>query len=366
MPKLNKADLQPDLTKDMTKKDLFADKDKLWLIQDWISLNGKLLVSGTQGSSKTWVTLWMAFCIAAGQECFGHLVNQGPVLIVDEETPIDVIENRLDSFANHFNIDGYKKLDITVMSLTGVKWGEKNIYLNDMIETLKPVYISLESLVAMIPPKGGLSENSPALASMVNSSLINMMKYKATPSLTCHCAKRFTDRELSIEEINEPDITMQTTCSGSGNVVGLTCDTGIYIHKISDDPLRLAIITKPRRKPVDAKEIKYIELKENEYGGNEAWMELIPPPPTLPIGSSKKIFALLSDGTNKCNNVWKSLEENKISSKLTLDTKININRGIKDLERHSIISKGDVAISWKMNPNYMTDCEANYLKELII
>lgn len=368
MPKVTKADLTPEL--DMTKKDLQPDIEKDWLIYRWFPRGHRIVVAGSAGSSKTWITLWIAVCIAAGEKVFGLPALQGPVLIVDEDTTTDVLEERLNRYVRYFGYMEYQDLPIYILSHEGIKWHPTSTLLHDTIKAVHPVYISFESYVAMMPGEGlkGCDENSANSGRMAGKELLRAMKHcDSTVSLTAHTTKGFEKLGLSLEEMDDSNVQMQTLVAGSVNLVGQACDTGLYIHKISEKPkpLRFAIITKARRSAIPSGSIKYIEVKEDSYGGDIAWLEQISPLSLSPSDEAKKIFKLMSNGTNFCNNKWHPVKSSKITREATLVGKTELNKGIRELLNHKVILESDVPYSWIMNKIYPYECDPIYLKELI-
>lgn len=58
-----------------------------WLVDNWIPLGHRCMDCAPEGSYKTFWGCAMAVSVAAGKPFLGSSVKQGPVLIIDGETP---------------------------------------------------------------------------------------------------------------------------------------------------------------------------------------------------------------------------------------------------------------------------------------
>ena len=69
-----------------------------WLIESLIPKQGITALSGNPGDFKTWTTIHIALCVARNIPVFNRFkVNQGGVLVVDEEDHIRLLKKRLGS-----------------------------------------------------------------------------------------------------------------------------------------------------------------------------------------------------------------------------------------------------------------------------
>ena len=351
----------------VTKQDMRCDTEPDYLVHPWLPIGDRILVAGTQGCSKTWILLWLCVCVAAGKKFFGRPVMQGPVLIVDEETPTHVIVERLNRYCLSMGYQSYKELPIEILSHEGVRWGLTNRVLYNMLKVQQPSYVSMESFIAMTPSgQKGKHENDSGLGALVRDDMLAIMKHASTVSLSCHTSKKFCEQGLLIDEINDSEVTMQSLVSGSPHLVGQACDTGLYIHKISEppNPLRFAIVTKMRRSAVRVKEVVYVELKEDSFGQDEAWLEQISPLSLPPSEEAKQLYSLLGDPANLTGANWVAVPTRKIANELYLFNKGQIIRGVNELLHHKVIVNGDKPQCYKISRQYLTRCDPDYLAEL--
>lgn len=192
-------------------------------------------------------------------------MKQGPVLIVDEETPKTSLENLLDRFSQGFGLKTYHDLPINVASMGGFRFGRKVSLdkLLKVVDTIKPVFIPLDSLIAMLPGgRARISENDSNIGEAIRDDLNAILSTcPCSALLTTHTKKAVAD--FAIEELRYAG--MQNLVRGHGSIVGQGCDTGFVIKKLSEHPrpTRFAVITKARRHaiPISAK-VVYVELEE--------------------------------------------------------------------------------------------------------
>lgn len=284
------------------------------------------------------------------------------------ETPTHVIEERLNRYCLSIGYKSYKELPIEILSNEGFRWGQSNRLLYNMLTLHKPVYVSMESFIAMTPSgQKGKHENDSALGQIVRDELMKVMKHCSTVALSCHTAKGFADKGMLLEDINDSSVNMQSLVSGSPHLVGQACDTGLYIHKISEPPtkpLRFAIVTKMRRSAVKVKDVIYVELKETVFGQDRAWLEKISPLSLPPSKEAKDLFLLLGDNANFNGKSWEALPARKIASELHLFTKSQITLGVKELLHHRVILNGDKPQHYRLNAQYTVEADPEYVAEL--
>jgi RecA-family ATPase len=104
---------------------LLAPPASGWLIENWLPSGHKGQLTAPEGSFKT---IWMSYlvvCIASGNMVLGNKVLQGPVIIIDEETPLGSLKKHLNRFSQGLGYTSYDVLPITVMSMTGFRLGRK-------------------------------------------------------------------------------------------------------------------------------------------------------------------------------------------------------------------------------------------------
>jgi len=81
--------------------DIFAERPPITWLVDGLVVEGSLsMIAGDAGCGKTWSSLDLAVCIATGEEWLGKKTQQGPVLIIDEESGDRRIAMRLQKVIN--------------------------------------------------------------------------------------------------------------------------------------------------------------------------------------------------------------------------------------------------------------------------
>jgi len=263
-----------------------------WLIEDWFPLGHRGMDAAPEGSFKTILGCWFAVSIASGSPIFGHPVLQGNVLMVDEETPESSLDYHLERFSKGLGFR-YQDLPIYKFSMEGFRFGRKGKLdeLLKLVNSINPVFIRLDSLLAMLPSgRQGQSENDCQLGEMIRDDLIKLLTKERSILLAAHSKKFIAD--LTLEETIEKE--MQSIVRGHSSIVGEGSDTGYIIKKISEHPkaTRFCIITKVRRQAIPSDKIKYIEMKEQNYGEGWAILEEIPIENLPPSDEAKELFPL--------------------------------------------------------------------------
>ena len=159
-----------------TRKD-FELESPPWLIENWFPLGHRGMDTGPEGSFKTIWGCWLAVCVASGSPVFGQPVNQGPVIIVDEETPESSLTYHLERFSKGLGFR-LKDLPIKTLCMGGFRFGRK-VLLDELVRLanrLNPVMIRLDSLLAMLPGgRQAYSENDCHLGETIRDDLNRLL-----------------------------------------------------------------------------------------------------------------------------------------------------------------------------------------------
>ena len=331
-----------------------------WLIEDWLPMGHRAMDTAPEGSFKTILGCWLAVSIASGSPVFGHPVLQGNVLMVDEETP----ETSLDYHLKRFSLGlgfRYKDLPIYRLSMNGFRFGRKAELdkLLNIIKNIEPVFIRLDSLLAMLPGgRQSTSENDCHLGETIRDDLNQILSPKLSLLLAAH-SKKFVS-ELSLDDILQ--YAMQTIVRGHGSIVGEGCDTGYIIKKLSEHPkpTRFCIVTKVRRQAIQSSKIKYIEMKEQSYGEGWARLEEIPPEKLPPSETAIEIFPLfkIADGRGNYNH-----SSQWILRTMAFQSKRYCRNGIEELLRRKIIVRV-APQNYEINQKRGSQCDSDYLRML--
>ena len=67
-----------------------------WVVESLIPRSGMMILSGSPGDFKTWVTIHIAVCVSRGEQVFGRFKTvRGNVLVIDEEDNLRDLQKRL-------------------------------------------------------------------------------------------------------------------------------------------------------------------------------------------------------------------------------------------------------------------------------
>lgn len=331
-----------------------------WLVKDWFPLGHKLMDVAPEGSFKTIWGCYCAVCIASGFPILKHKVKQGPVLIVDEETPGTSLKSHLDRFSQGLGYRDCGDLPITVLSGTGFRFGRKPqlARIEGIIGKVKPVFMRLDSLIAMLPSgRQSLEENNSGLGEIIRDSLIAMLgaSSRSSISLSVH-SKKFV-AELSLEDLRR--FELQGLARGHGSIVGEGCDTGFIFKKVSEypEPTRFVLTTRARRDaiPMSAK-VVYIEMLEEHYGGGWARLEEISAEALPPSKFARELFLLFKDLAPHTSS--------DIVKKLAFFTRKENYEGVLELLGRRVILNGNKPQTYYLNPNYEKECDIEYLRKV--
>lgn len=342
-----------------SKKDFVLDTPP-WLIDDWFPLGHRGMDTAPEGSFKTIHGCWIAVCIASGTPVFRYPVNQGPVLIVDEETPESSLKYHMERFSAGL---GYKfeDLPIYIQSMTGFRFGRKTKMdeLLKVIQAIDPIFIRFDSMLAMLPSgRQNVSENDCHLGEMIRDDLDLIITPQRSILLAAHAKKYVAD--LTLSELAEKE--MQSIVRGHGSVVGEGCDTGYIIKKMSEhpNPTRFCVITRVRRQAIPGKKTRYIEMKEEKYGEGWARLEEILPSKLPPSPQAMEVYPLLKLPGGKAgmdhSSQW-------ILRQMAFRNKNYCRIGVEELLRRKVILKAGPQ-NYAINNKMFTQCEHEYLRVL--
>jgi len=332
-----------------------------WLIEDWLPIGHRVMDTSTEGSFKTMTGCYLSVCVAAGERFLGKNVRQGPVLIVDEETPEPDLKNHLQRFAQGFGCASWKDLPITVKSMQRFKFDRKTelARLLKWVNDNKPVFIRIDSALACLPGgRQGMGENNAETGIAIRDDLNIILQEMPECSILLSAHSKKFAGELGLKQLKEYD--MQSLVRGHGSIVGEACDTGLIIKKISEHPkpTRFVILTKARRRavPMVAKDV-YVELEEEDYGKGPARLKEIAPqviPPSKPASDLYWIF-----------DAEEPVTASTIVKKAAFYTKKENQMGVEELlERQVIVPAIGEPFSYKLNPRLRTQVDKDYLAAL--
>ncbi len=338
-----------------------TDNPDMYIVTGLIRPHKNMIGNG-EGGHKTQTSGQLAVCVASGTPFLGMDVDQGSVMIVDEETPWDDLDFWLKRFALGAGYGDWRELPIAVRSKQGFRFSRKTELDKLMrgIAELKPQpkLLCIDSVLACLPGgRQGLEENNSTVGIAIRDDLDRILE--KFPGLgimiTSHFRKRTGD--LTYKEVKES--RMQDLVRGHGSIVGEGCDTGFAIFNISDTigsddttPTRFVIIPKARRRAVPVGEI-YVELKEEAYGKGWARLERIAPVVIPPSKAALAIASLFTGGS--------SLNQQAINREAALFPRKEKLDAIEELLEHKVIVHNTKALTYKLNPRRQTQANKEYM-----
>ena len=336
--------------------------DSEWFIEDLYPMGHRIMDTAVEGNCKTILGCWLAICTATGHDFLGQKVQQGSVIIIDEETPAATLEDKIRRFALSFDIKDWHDLPIRIESMKGFRFGRKTA-MDWLIKILtsyedEPMLLRMDSVLAMLTSgRQGMSENDSGIGIALKDDLNKLLHFVRNISISAHAKKYVTD--MVPKQMRATD--MQAIVRGHGSIVGEAADTGIVVKKISEhpEPTRFVLVPKARRRaiPLSAEDI-FVEMEEEKYGKGWARLKRIEPIALPPSKIAQELFTF-----------FKGLEEvsaEKIVRQAALYSKAEIRVGVDELLERRAICCPNGAFTFALNPQIKLECEPHYLRTLIL
>jgi hypothetical protein len=237
-----------------------------WLVNGLIPLGHANLLAGQPGSVKSWLAEYLAVCIITGTKFLGDdgfSVQQGSVIIVDEDTPSDTLDERLKRLTALLGIP-LDSLPIKVLSHKGYYFDDKGKMneLRGIIDGMQPpVLVVMDCLSSMM---GKLDENKTSDVKKA-AAFWNMLKSGGVTLLILH--------HISLKKTSGfYDYDFAKLVMGNTQIVG-SCDTLLAMMRIPPEiPTRSVVRTKARKTTLDVNEPFIVELIEPL---DKSWAQLI-------------------------------------------------------------------------------------------
>jgi len=212
------------------------------------------------GTGKTIFLNWMAYLAA---------LSGKSTLILDGESPSAQIEKNLHRYSLHYGRD-WTTLPLTLQTVEDFNWSNLD---RENIDTLNPDFVILESIQSMSG-----NTNDPNVGALVRRSLNKVHANIRWCLVSAHTNQdSFYLTRSQLEELPIPDIAR--IVKGDTGIVSQGCDIAYLVKQLSNEPLRIAVITKGRRGYFQTRTY-YYELKEPDgYGtySTPMWWEPIAP-----------------------------------------------------------------------------------------
>lgn len=189
-----------------------------WLIDGMLPKGAVILLSGREGSMKSWVVMRLAHAVAEGHPWLGRACQHGPVLYLDGEMPPALLQKRL-----RLGIGGSQHLHIW-------SWADQGTFPvhlegSHLIEAARShSLIVVDTLRRFM---SGFQENSADDMAKVSQMLRELTRYGATVLVLHHAPKDVEKRGYrgSTELGAGVDITMSLEKKQQGGLVALHLST---------------------------------------------------------------------------------------------------------------------------------------------
>lgn len=320
---------------------------------------------GAEGGCKTWLNLAESVCLASGNRFLGMRTERCPVLIIDEETPTEDLEDRLYRLNSN-----WRQLPITIASKEGFYFSQRNrTVLEDVkrkigdtvnkLPNARNVAIRIDSVTACLG--GGqqrLHENDAQAGSAIFRTCRDIRDFckqqlgkEATITLLAHGKKVYASYD--IDDLRQ--LEMQELVRGHGSIVGEGCDVGYVIKKIADNPLCGVIIPKIRRTRTPILET-YFQLKEQQYMKGEARLKQINPIPIPPSPMEVEYYLAFCMADKSDPNRPRTYKENDLMRMAASHEAEERRVALQHLKKHHVIIQVDEPFTFRINLNLdMTD-----------
>jgi RecA-family ATPase len=233
-----------------------------WIVKGLIPQGHIIMVLGQPGNGKSWWVDQLAIDAADGEHLHlnAYAVEKSHVLLIDEDTPTDVVEGRLERLAMPLG-KKVSQLDIELRSMRGffLRDDKMRTKLENDIQALKragkkSVLVVIDSLTKVMV---GSNLDSTEKASKVMSYLTQLRNAGATVVIVHHMT---TKRDVEGGNLAQ----IQGLAMGNTMLVS-SCDTGIAVLRVPVEHQTLfTIIPIPRRVSLEVANPFAVELREDQ------------------------------------------------------------------------------------------------------
>lgn len=192
----------------------FDDEEDIdWVVRGVFSRGSVSLCFGKPGAKKTWLLLDAGVHVAAGLEWLGRVVQQGPVLLIDEESGPRRMRRRLRRLLDAHQLGRGQPIHFSALAALNLASDPIDVVaLDEQLGQLKP---SLVVIDALIDVSGGADENAAGDMQRLMQALRALAeKHQCAIVLIHHSGKAGQYRgssailgavDLALEITSEPD-----------------------------------------------------------------------------------------------------------------------------------------------------------------
>jgi len=242
------------LIKDFVKENQRRD----WLVKGLLPQGHVILVAGLGGAGKSLVAEDTAIHIAGGKPSLGLPVTKGPVILIDEDTPTDELQNRLERLTAGLSLS-LDDLPIRIHSFENFRFDDEQSLQNLEKEAAEfsARLIIFDCLGKMM---GNFDENSAKDCNRAGAAWNRLKVGGRTIMVLHHFGKREGNTQRDFIKL----------IRGSGALVA-NSDTAFAIEPGTQNPTTFNIYPVERRRKLDIREPFGIQLSEDK---EQTWVQL--------------------------------------------------------------------------------------------
>lgn len=224
--------------------DLLTQSPLEWLVKGLIPKQTAIVIFGPSGDGKSFVTLDLAWSIAAGLDCFGQLpVTQGPVVYVGSEGRTG-LARRFHAWVQHrkTNSKTLKDWHWTTDRLDLCDHTAVEAFLSDLSRALgrsRPVLIVFDTLAKCLV---GRDESNAKDMGLAVDALRTIRERLDCATLVVHHTGKDNGTERGSSALRA-DADVMFKCCKQGNKVTLTCDKARDAARLDTLAMELAVIS---------------------------------------------------------------------------------------------------------------------------
>ncbi|MHA1973021.1 MAG: AAA family ATPase [Candidatus Hodarchaeales archaeon] len=220
-------------------KDIFSNPPESpdWLVEPLFPLNGISVIGGDGNVGKSWLTLHLALCVASDKPFLNKFtVQQGDVLIIDEENPLSLIYERTNQLSRSMQVNP-NELPIHILGNNNFKL-DNDSSINSIrlwLGNVKPKLIIIDSLIRV----HSADENSSVdMNKVMQSAKALSTEFGLTILITHHTRKSTQNNNTSQLLRGTSDIRnfvdSHLYMSGNGEVKTFVHDKARFAEKVSN------------------------------------------------------------------------------------------------------------------------------------
>ena len=194
------------LARDFVKNQLPSE----WLVEGLVPAGHTVLAAGMPGAGKSYIAEALAIAVASGTPYLGLSVTQGPVLLVDEDTPSDELSRRIIDLSNGLHAD-LSNIPLHIFSYEGFRLDddESMARLEQKVREVKPKLIILDCLSKMM---GNFDENSARDCNNAASAWNRLKGDGVTMVILHHLNKREGKIEADFAKLVRGSLALVANC----------------------------------------------------------------------------------------------------------------------------------------------------------